>query len=57
MRLSLLARFLGDRRGTTAIEYAILTFIAVAVIGVVTILGGSVAEMWTSVLDAFAIFS
>jgi Flp pilus assembly pilin Flp len=40
-----LRRFAADTSATTSIEYAILTFIAVAVIAAVTMLGGTVAHV------------
>jgi pilus assembly protein Flp/PilA len=47
-------RFLSAREGTTAIEYAIIASgVAGAVIATVTVLGGSVLNMWTRVAAAF----
>jgi pilus assembly protein Flp/PilA len=47
-------RFLPAQEGTTAIEYALIASgIAGAIIATVTTLGGTVTEMWTSVLNIF----
>jgi Flp pilus assembly pilin Flp len=46
-------RFAADVSGTTAIEYALMTFIAIAIIVVVGQLGGTVAGLYQSVEDAF----
>jgi Flp pilus assembly pilin Flp len=46
-------RFADDWSGATAIEYAILTFIAVAVIVAVNKFGGTVNGMYESVVEAF----
>lgn len=49
-----LRRFLADENATTAIEYAIIASgIAGAIIAVITTLGGSVTDMWTTVKNAF----
>jgi pilus assembly protein Flp/PilA len=49
-----ISRFLRDQRGATSIEYAIIASgIAGAIIATVTILGGSVLTMWTSVAAIF----
>jgi len=46
-------RFLADRSGTTAIEYAIIAAgVAGAILATITALGGSVTTLWTSVKDA-----
>ena len=46
-------RFLADRNGTTAIEYAIIASgVAGAIIATITALGGSVTTLWTSVKNA-----
>jgi Flp pilus assembly pilin Flp len=47
-------RFAVDRSATTAIEYALMTFIAVAVIVAVTSLGDTVNGMYEQVKDIFA---
>jgi Flp pilus assembly pilin Flp len=44
-------RFAVDNSATSAIEYAIMTFIAVAVIAVVTQLGGTVDGMYQRVQE------
>ena len=47
------ARFLKDESGATAIEYGLIAaLIAVAIIGGVTALGGSVNTTMTTVSDA-----
>jgi Flp pilus assembly pilin Flp len=46
--------FAADRSGTTAIEYAIMTFIAVAIMVVITRLGGNVTVMYERVQAIFA---
>ena len=47
------ARFLKDESGATAIEYGLIAaLIAVAIIGGVTALGGSVNDTFTAVDDA-----
>jgi Flp pilus assembly pilin Flp len=45
--------FAADTVATTSIEYAILTFIAVAVIAAVTMLGGTVTGMYEQVRNIF----
>ncbi|HEV7463601.1 MAG TPA: Flp family type IVb pilin [Methyloceanibacter sp.] len=45
---------MADRSGTTAIEYAIMTFIAVAIMVVITQLGGNVTAMYERVQAIFA---
>jgi Flp pilus assembly pilin Flp len=47
-------RFAADTSGTTAIEYAIMTFIAVAIMVVITPLGGNVTAMYERVQAIFA---
>jgi Flp pilus assembly pilin Flp len=47
-------RFGADRSGTTAIEYAIMTFIAVAILVVITQLGGNVTAKYERVQAIFA---
>jgi Flp pilus assembly pilin Flp len=47
-------RFAVDCSGTTAIEYAIMTFIAVAIMVVITQLGGNVTAMYERVQGIFA---
>ncbi len=47
-------RLATDRWATTAIEYALMTFIAVAVIVAVTNLGGTVNGIYEQVLNIFA---
>jgi len=50
---SCIQRFIADRSGSTAIEYAIIAAgIASAVAATITTLGGSVDTMWTSVKNA-----
>jgi Flp pilus assembly pilin Flp len=47
-------RFAADRSGTTAIECAIMTFIAVTIMVVITQLGGNVTAMYGRVQAIFA---
>ena len=47
-------RFAADRSGTTAIECAIMTFIAVTIMVVITQLGGNVTAMYERVQAIFA---
>jgi Flp pilus assembly pilin Flp len=46
--------FARDRGGAAAIEYALMTTIAIAIIAVVHTLGGSVTGLYQSVVDAFS---
>ncbi len=46
-------RFAADGSATTAIEYAVMTFIAVAVVAAITQLGGSVTAMYEQVQNLF----
>jgi len=51
--MSLIARFLRDERGATAIEYGLITAgISVAIIAVVQGLGSKLKTTFTSVQDA-----
>ena len=51
--MSLVSRFLRDEAGATAIEYGLIAAgISVAIIGVVTTLGGKLVTTFTSVSDA-----
>jgi pilus assembly protein Flp/PilA len=51
--MSLIARFVRDETGATAIEYGLIAAgISVAIIGVVTTLGGKLVTTFTSVQDA-----
>lgn len=45
-------RFAADECGATAIEYAILTFIAVALVVIIGQLGGTVTGLYEEVLAA-----
>jgi Flp pilus assembly pilin Flp len=49
-------RFARDCSGTTAIEYVILTFIAVAIIAIVSQVGGNVNALYERVVTAFSKF-
>ncbi|MBN8963275.1 MAG: Flp family type IVb pilin [Rhizobiales bacterium] len=50
----LLIRFLNDRSGATAIEYALIAMgIAVAIVSVIQALGTTTAGKYQSVQDAF----
>lgn len=53
LSVGMMRRFAADASATTSIEYAILTFIAVAVIAAVTMLGGTVAGMYENVKNIF----
>ena len=46
-------RFLDDSSGATAIEYGIVALIGVAVIALVTQIGGSVNTLYEKVVEAF----
>jgi Flp pilus assembly pilin Flp len=52
-RAETLRRFAADASAATSIEYAILTFIAIAVIAAVTMLGDTVADMYEDVKKMF----
>ena len=50
----LLHRLLRNRRGATAIEYAIIAAgIAAVLVSAIATLGGSVSSMWTTIQSAF----
>ena len=52
--ISLVRRFLDDKRGATAIEYALIASgIAGALAVVITTLGGSVNGMWSRLAGIF----
>lgn len=53
-RANLMRRFISSESGTTAIEYAILSFIAVAVIAIVSQMGGTLGDMYQSVYEKVA---
>jgi Flp pilus assembly pilin Flp len=54
MRLSVAARrFVADCSGATAIEYGILTLIAIAIMAVISQIGGSVSGMFEMLKGAF----
>lgn len=54
MRLSVaIRRFAADGSGATAIEYGILTLIAIAIMAVVSQIGGSVSGMFDMLKGAF----
>jgi Flp pilus assembly pilin Flp len=50
----IVSQFARDCSGTTAIEYAVMTFIAVAVIVAVGQLGETVGSMYERVQEAFS---
>jgi Flp pilus assembly pilin Flp len=52
-RFETMRRFALEDSAASSIEYAILTFIAVAVIAAVTALGGTVGAMYEQVLNIF----
>ena len=49
-----LMRFAKDSSGATAVEYAVMTFIAIAIVLVVSQLGDAVKAMYESVQEAVA---
>jgi pilus assembly protein Flp/PilA len=52
--MATIRKFAGDRSAATSIEYAMIAAgIAVAIVAVVTALGGNVNAMYTSVSAAF----
>jgi Flp pilus assembly pilin Flp len=46
--------FITSGSGATAIEYALISFIAVAIIAVVSNVGGSVSDLYQSVYEKVA---
>jgi pilus assembly protein Flp/PilA len=51
--MALIARFLTDESGTTAIEYALIAAgISIVIIAAVQAIGGSVLGLFTTVKDA-----
>jgi Flp pilus assembly pilin Flp len=46
-------RFAADSSGATAIEYALMTFIAIAIVLAISQLGGSVTALYERVQAAF----
>ena len=46
-------RFAADRSGATAIEYGIMTLIAIAIMALVSQIGGSVSGMFEMLKNAF----
>jgi Flp pilus assembly pilin Flp len=42
-------RFTADQSAATAVEYAVMTFIAIAIVAVISQLGGSVTAMYERV--------
>lgn len=54
IRPARLARFWRDETGATAIEYAVIAgFLSIAITVAVSDLGGTVADMFTSVEESF----
>jgi Flp pilus assembly pilin Flp len=51
-----LVRFAGDCSGSNAVEYAILTFIAVAIVVAVSQLGAAVSALYVQVQNAMSSF-
>lgn len=47
-------RFTADTSGATAVEYAVMTFIAIAIVAAITTLGGSVTGLYEQVRGLFA---
>jgi pilus assembly protein Flp/PilA len=53
--MTFVSRFVKDESGATAIEYGLIAAgIAVAIIGVLTTLGGNLTGTFTSVADSMA---
>jgi len=51
----MMKRFLKDESGASAVEYGLLVaLIAVVIIGAVTMLGGTISSMFTSVSTAIS---
>ena len=46
-------RFAVDHSAATAVEYAVMTFIAIAIVAAITLLGGSVTAMYEQVQGLF----
>ena len=46
-------RLAADRSGATAIEYAVMTFIAIAIVVVIGLLGDSVRGLYEAAANAF----
>lgn len=46
-------RFAQDNSGATAVEYAVLTFIAIAIVAAISQLGGSVTSLYEQVQAVF----
>ena len=54
VRLAVAARrFAADQSAATAVEYAVMTFIAIAIVAVISKLGGSVTAMYERVEGLF----
>ncbi len=50
-----LSRFLHSDHGATAIEYGLIAaFIVLAIVAVLPLIGGSLRDMFQTVMDAFA---
>lgn len=50
--MTMLRRFLTDERGATAIEYGLVaSFIALAIVGSVSIFAASLQALWSDVAD------
>jgi len=50
---ALFCRFTADNTGASAVEYALLTFIALALVAVVGLLGDSLTALFQRIADAF----
>ena len=53
VRLAVARRFAADQSAATAVEYAVMTFIAIAIVMAVSQLGGVVAAMYEQVQGLF----
>jgi Flp pilus assembly pilin Flp len=50
----IMQRFAADTSGATAVEYAVMTFIAIAIVAAISALGGSVTGLYNQVAALFA---
>jgi Flp pilus assembly pilin Flp len=46
-------RFAADQSAATAVEYAVMTFIAIAIVAAISALGGSVTAMYEQLKGLF----
>jgi Flp pilus assembly pilin Flp len=50
----MMRRFAADTAAATAVEYAVMTFIAIAIVAAISALGGSVTGLYNQVAALFA---